>query len=76
MVTPNSINCNGAEKYAGFYVYASSQELNMKKLLIIAAFVVSLSGCIGWGHQGDADHREGQRQDQHDDQHDDRQYQR
>jgi hypothetical protein len=47
----------------------------MKKIVIIATFVLSLSGCLTWGHVGDRDRRDDrrddQRQEQHDDHHDD-----
>jgi hypothetical protein len=51
----------------------------MKKILVIAsiAFVLSLSGCVGWAHWGTTGERnrrpnQDQRQDQHQDQPDNR----
>jgi len=45
----------------------------MSKLLIIGAIVLSLSGCIMFGHSRDRDHpRDDRRQEQHDNQHDDK----
>ena len=45
----------------------------MKKLLMIVsfAFVLALSGCVGWAHWGEGDnrdHRQDQPRDQHQDQ--------
>ena len=47
-------------------------EENMKKLLLISslAFVLGLSGCVGWAHWGATDNRD-RRQDQPRDQHQD-----
>ena len=41
----------------------------MSKLFIVGAIVLSLSGCVMFGHPRDRDHpRDDQRQEQHDDQ--------
>lgn len=44
-----------------------SLECNMKKLIIIAAFALSLSGCLHWWGYRDQpnDRRDDQRQEQH-----------
>jgi hypothetical protein len=60
----------------GNLCYLSSRVQNMKKLIIIAAFSLTLlAGCVGWAHWGGRhgwDHRRDQRQEQQDDRHDNR----
>lgn len=53
--------------------YFLSLEFNMKKLIIIVAFSLTLlAGCVGWAHWGERDRQGDQRQEQHDDRHNDR----